>query len=88
MEEALSLQQWELNSCFLLFLWLMTSEMIIPNVFPVNFLHAFNLSLNDPLRKIHPRTLPHNMSSLITKELRLLSCGVGEDSRVLAHRCN
>lgn len=64
MEEALSLQQWELNSCFLLFLWLMTSEMIIPNVFPVNFLHAFNLSLNDPLRKIHPRTLPHNMSSL------------------------
>ena len=64
MEEALSLQQWELNSCFLLFLWPMTSEMIIPNVFPVNFLHAFNLSLNDPLRKIHPRTLPHNMSPL------------------------
>ena len=64
MEEALSLQQWELSSCFPLFLWLMTSEIIIPIVFPVSFLHSFNLSLNDPLGKSHTRTLPHNMSPL------------------------
>lgn len=47
-----------------LFLWLMTSEIIIPIVFPVSFLHSFNLSLNGPLGKIHTRTLPHNMSPL------------------------